>query len=66
MRGEWYVEAHHVLPLPSGRAGTDTAANVVTVCATHRRQLDYGGVGLEDGGAHFASRLPKAAQGSQS
>ncbi|MGE3335755.1 MAG: HNH endonuclease [Rhodospirillaceae bacterium] len=42
--GEPYVEAHHVVPVSSGRAGTLDPSNIITVCANHHRQLHYGGV----------------------
>lgn len=40
--GRDYVEAHHVVPVSSGQAGTLSPANVISVCASHHRELHYG------------------------
>ncbi len=40
--GEPYVEAHHVMPVSAGQAGSLGASNILTACATHHRQLHYG------------------------
>ena len=42
--GEPYVEAHHVMPVSKGEIGSLAAANILTVCANHHRQLHYGQV----------------------
>lgn len=40
--GEPYVEAHHVMPVATGQIGSLALSNIMTVCATHHRQLHYG------------------------
>jgi predicted RNA-binding protein with PUA-like domain len=42
--GEPYAEAHHVMPVSSMQIGSLSAANLMVLCATHHRQLHYGGV----------------------
>ena len=42
--GEPYVEAHHVMPVSKLEKGSLHAANIMTVCANHHRQLHFGGV----------------------
>lgn len=42
--GEPYVEAHHVMPVSKLKKGSLNAANIMTVCANHHRQLHFGGV----------------------
>ena len=42
--GEPNVEAHHVMPVSKGQMGSLAAANVITLCANHHRQIHYGGV----------------------
>lgn len=51
--GEPYVEAHHVIPVSSLEKGSLHAANVMTVCANHHRQLHYGGVMMAITGMSF-------------
>lgn len=41
--GEPYVEAHHVMPVSAGQAGSLGASNILTACANHHRQIHYGG-----------------------
>lgn len=40
--GDNYVEAHHVVPVSLGQAGTLSPRNVISVCALHHRELHYG------------------------
>ena len=40
--GNDYVEAHHVVPVSSGRKGVLSPSNVISVCAAHHRELHYG------------------------
>ena len=42
--GEYYVEAHHVMPVSGLEVGSLAASNVMVVCANHHRQMHYGGV----------------------
>ena len=42
--GEPYVEAHHVMPVSKREVGSLAAANVMTVCANHHRQMHYGNI----------------------
>lgn len=42
--GEFYVEAHHVMPVHRQQIGSLSAANIVTLCANHHRQVHYGNV----------------------
>lgn len=42
--GEHYVEAHHVTPVARAEIGSLSAANIVTLCANHHRELHYGDV----------------------
>ena len=42
--GKPYVEAHHVIFV--SRGGSLSAANLITVCANHHRQLHYGRTAL--------------------
>lgn len=42
--GEPYVEAHHVMPVSKLEKGSLHAANIMTVCANHHRQLHFGGI----------------------
>jgi predicted HNH restriction endonuclease len=35
---------HHVMPVSKLEKGSLKAANIMTVCANHHRQLHYGGV----------------------
>jgi hypothetical protein len=49
-----YVEAHHVEGVAAGREGVLRAANVITVCANHHRELHHGaGVSIVDLGDRF-------------
>jgi hypothetical protein len=56
--GTPYVEAHHVTPVSSGMIGSLGAANVVTLCANHHRQLHFGGVEIGFDESHFTFNLP--------
>ena len=40
--GNNYVEAHHVVPVSSGQTGSLSPRNVISVCASHHRELHYG------------------------
>jgi predicted HNH restriction endonuclease len=40
--GEPYVEAHHVMPVSKKQIGSLAAANVLTLCANHHREVHYG------------------------
>jgi predicted HNH restriction endonuclease len=40
--GAFYIEAHHVMPVAQKQVGSLAASNIMTVCATHHRQLHYG------------------------
>jgi hypothetical protein len=42
--GEPYVEAHHVMPVSKREVGSLAAANVMTACANHHRQMHYGNI----------------------
>lgn len=54
-----YVEAHHVIPVSKGTAGTLSPKNIVTVCANHHRQLHYGGIAEpKDCGDSFTFAFP--------
>jgi len=55
--GEPYVEAHHVMPVSKLAKGSLHAANIMTVCANHHRQLHYGGVEVVIGDAEFSFQL---------
>jgi len=53
-----YVEAHHVEGVASGSEGVLRAANVITVCANHHRELHHGGsVAIVDLGDQFEIRV---------
>ena len=51
--GEPYVEAHHVMPVSKLEKGSLHAANIMTLCANHHRQLHFGGVEVEITDTHF-------------
>lgn len=51
--GEPYVEAHHVMPVSKLEKGSLHAANIMTLCANHHRQLHFGGVDVEITATHF-------------
>ena len=51
--GQPYVEAHHVMPVSKLEKGSLHAANIMTVCANHHRQLHYGGVDVAIMEANF-------------
>lgn len=55
--GTPYVEAHHVVPVSEQQVGSLSAANVITVCPNHHRQLHYGDVLVEIGEEAFQIRL---------
>jgi 5-methylcytosine-specific restriction protein A len=40
--GDYYVEAHHVMPVSKLKQGSLSITNLITVCANHHRQLHYG------------------------
>lgn len=42
--GNNYVEAHHVVPVSLGQTGTLSPRNVISVCASHHRELHYGAI----------------------
>lgn len=42
--GQYYVEAHHVMPVSQKQVGSLAASNIMTLCANHHRQVHYGGV----------------------
>lgn len=42
--GNNYVEAHHVVPVSLGQAGTVSPRNVISVCASHHREMHYGAI----------------------
>jgi len=44
MNGEYYVEVHHIIPVSERQPGSLSSSNLMTVCATHHRQLHYGNV----------------------
>lgn len=49
-----YVEAHHVDGVARGTQGVLRAANIITVCADHHRELHYGAASrIEDLEEHF-------------
>lgn len=51
--GEPYVEAHHVMPVSKLEKGSLHAANIMTVCANHHRQLHFGGIEVTISEADF-------------
>lgn len=51
--GEHYVEAHHVMPVHRKELGSLSAANIVTLCANHHREVHYGDVDCAIGEQHF-------------
>ena len=59
--GEFYVEAHHVMPVASQEAGALAASNVMTVCANHHRQIHYGGVNVSIGPVAFEFTIDERA-----
>lgn len=44
--GEFYIEAHHVIPVSLLKIGSLSFTNLITVCANHHRQIHYGDVEL--------------------
>lgn len=52
--GEPYVEAHHVMPVSKREIGSLSAANIVTLCANHHREVHYGDVSVSIGDAEFS------------
>jgi hypothetical protein len=60
-RAEFYVEAHHVMPVASQEAGALAASNVMTVCANHHRQIHYGGVSVNIGPVAFDLTIDERA-----
>lgn len=55
--GTPYVEAHHATPVSERQIGSLAATNIMTVCATHHRQLHYGDVTVEIADAAFVVHL---------
>lgn len=56
--GEFYVESHHVEPVSKQAKGSLSAANIITVCANHHRQMHYGNTEiLEREGDVFRFRI---------
>jgi predicted HNH restriction endonuclease len=51
--GEFYVEAHHVMPVSELQIGSLAASNIMVVCANHHRQMHYGGINVQIGDAAF-------------
>lgn len=51
--GERYVEAHHVMPVHRKEIGSLSAANIVTLCANHHREVHYGDVNVVVGDENF-------------
>jgi hypothetical protein len=45
--GEYYIEAHHIIPVSEQKQGTLCTSNIITVCPNHHRQLHYGRVKLD-------------------
>jgi predicted HNH restriction endonuclease len=52
--GEPYVEAHHVTPVSTREVGSLSAANIVTLCANHHRELHYGDTSVSIGETEFS------------
>lgn len=48
-----YVEAHHIVPVSTGRKGVLRAENIVTVCPNHHRELHFGRTKVVDEGDSF-------------
>jgi predicted HNH restriction endonuclease len=42
-----YVEAHHVTPVSERQIGSLATSNILTVCANHHRQKQYGKVQVD-------------------
>ena len=55
--GEPYVEAHHVMPVHRKEIGSLSAANIVTLCANHHREVHYGDVDVAIGDEDFTFRI---------
>lgn len=56
--GDYYVESHHVDPVSKQSKGALSAANIITVCANHHRQMHYGNVEvIESEGDHFKFKI---------
>lgn len=51
--GEPHVEAHHVMPVHDMEIGSLSAANIVTLCANHHREVHYGVVEFAISEHHF-------------
>jgi predicted HNH restriction endonuclease len=52
--GEYYVEAHHVMPVSKREVGSLSASNIVCLCANHHRQVHYGAVTVSIGENSFS------------
>lgn len=51
--GDFYIEAHHVVPVSALGVGVLGPGNVITVCPNHHRQLHFGRVEVTDNGDTF-------------
>ncbi len=58
--GEFYVEAHHVMPVSSKEVGALATSNVMTLCANHHRQMHYGGIEVAINETTFDFAIEKA------
>ena len=59
--GKHYVEAHHMIPVAKRHAGTLGAANIITICSNHHRELHYGEVTVTIADDEFQIELPDGA-----
>ena len=58
LNGDYYVESHHVEQVSKLKKGSLSAANLITVCANHHRQLHYGNCEvLENNEDEFVFRI---------
>jgi len=44
--GEFYIEAHHIIPVSYLIKGSLGISNIITVCANHHRQFHYGNINI--------------------
>lgn len=49
----FYIEAHHIRALGDEHSGPDEPSNVLIVCPTHHKLLDYLGMGLDRSALKF-------------
>lgn len=56
-KGVPYVEAHHVVPVSQGEAGSLAFANIMTLCANHHRQMHYSDVEVTSNDSHFFVKI---------